>query len=140
MDEPSKEPQRPPLPPDVIDRLWNRMHGIFGAQWTDKWRTGEPVTRGTVTVDKGVIIAKGVWAMGLAGYADRLDRLWRATDMCQSRQFPPNLPEFRELCQQQSDRFQPRLTAPHPGADVRQRNVAAALAALAGKMSGGAAQ
>ena len=142
MDAPSNTApppdSRPHLPPGVIDRLWNRMHGIFGAQWTDKWRTGEATTRGNVTVDKGTILAKAVWATDLAGYADRLPCIWSAAEACSARQYPPNLAEFRALVSQyaQQERFPPMLPAPHPGPDVRQRNVAGALAALAGKLTG----
>lgn len=122
----------------MIDLLWNYMHGIFGSQWTDKWRTGEPITRGNVTVDKGTILAKAVWANDLSGFADKLHCIWSAANACSSRPYPPNCAEFRLMAMQyaQQQRFAPQLPAPHPPAEARQRNIQPALYALAGKLTG----
>lgn len=114
---------RPPLPASWVDRIFDRMQGLYGSIWVDRWRTGETVDTPRGPVDKGVMVAKATWAQGLAGFADQPERLMKAIDACGSRPMPPTLPEFRDYARQAHVQVQTALPAPTPDAERRAANL-----------------
>ena len=109
MNAPSK---RPPLPESWVERIFDRMQGMYGSLWVDRWRTGEAVERGGRTFDRGLLLAKATWGEELAGFADQPQRLSKAIDACRSLRLPPTLPEFLALCRQQVAEAPPALPTP----------------------------
>lgn len=81
------------LPPKAIERLFERLLAIYGAQFSSMWRD--------VPIDS----VKAAWAHELAGFGARLDALGWALDHLPER--CPNAVEFRNLC-----RLAPREEAP----------------------------
>ncbi len=73
-----------PLPFELIERLFDRLAGMYGHRFTDMWSGIDPET------------VKSTWAAGLAGFNQ--DDLVRGFRACQGRDWPPTLPEFRKLC------------------------------------------
>lgn len=123
----SSTSKRPPLDAKLIDRLFDRLQGLYGSLWLDRWRTGETMELpGGVKADKGMLLAKAQWAVELSGFADRpgQERIGRAIEACRHRALPPTLPEFLDLCRQQPADLPPLLKAPHPDQTARQRNMA----------------
>ncbi|MCQ9378823.1 hypothetical protein [Methyloversatilis sp. XJ19-49] len=123
----SSTSKRPPLDAKLVDRLFDRLQGLYGSLWLDRWRTGETMELpGGAKADKGMLLAKAQWAMELSGFADKdgQQRIAKAIDACRHRTMPPTLPEFLELCRQQPNGLPPLLKAPHPDAPARQRNMA----------------
>lgn len=114
---------RPPLPASWVDRIFDRMQGLYGSIWVDRWRTGETVDTPRGPVDKGVMVAKATWAQELAGFADQPERLMKAIDACGSRPMPPTLPEFRDYARQAHIPAQTALPAPTPDAERRAANL-----------------
>lgn len=114
---------RPPLPASWVDRIFDRMQGLYGSIWVDRWRTGETVDTPRGPVDKGVMVAKATWAQELAGFADQPERLMKAIDACGSRPMPPTLPEFRDYARQAHMPAQTALPAPTPDAERRAANL-----------------
>ena len=74
----------PALPPEWINRLWMRMHLMYGNKFADMWR--------------GLNIAdvKHAWGEDLAGYTG--DELKRGIGWCKTQTWPPTLPEFMTAC------------------------------------------
>lgn len=89
----------PPLEPEVIGRLFERLHTLYGARWQGMWRGLE--------VDD----VMRLWARELGAYAERLDAIAYALDNL--GEHPPSLPEFKILCRQ-APRPQPVATLPAP--------------------------
>lgn len=114
---------RPPLPASWVDRIFDRMQGLYGSIWVDRWRTGETVDTPRGPVDKGVMVAKATWAQELAGFADQPERLMKAIDACGSRPMPPTLPEFRDYARQAHIPAQTALPAPTSDAERRAANL-----------------
>lgn len=122
----SSASKRPPLDAKLIDRLFDRLQGLYGSLWLDRWRTGETMELpGGVKADKGMLLAKAQWAVELSGFADKdgQHRIGRAIEACRHRRLPPTLPEFLDLCRQAPGAMPPLLKAPHPGAEARKRNM-----------------
>lgn len=109
MNAPSK---RPPLQGAWVDRIFDRMQGMYGSLWVDRWRSGEIVEQGGREFDRGLMLAKVTWAEELAGFADQPERLSQALAACRSLRLPPTLPEFLALCRQQIPDAKPSLPAP----------------------------
>jgi hypothetical protein len=73
------------LPLPWIDALFSRFEGLYGAQFTDKWKH----------VD--ISNAKQVWADTLDGVSG--ERIKLALIECgKTCKFPPSAPEFYQLC------------------------------------------
>ena len=69
--------------PEAIDHLFRRLGSYYGSQWLDRW-TGADLAK-----------VKADWAQALADVP--LPAVGFALDNLKG-QFPPSLPEFRELC------------------------------------------
>lgn len=80
---------------ELGDRLARRvflvLHGYYGSQWTDKFRSGMLTPDGQ---DAGVLAAQAIWAKELEAFEPEVVKraLDRVKDVC--RQYPPSLPEF----------------------------------------------
>lgn len=86
MDAPST------LPRAWIERIFNRLHGVYGTQFSGKYHQGVLVNG----VDAGLENAMQVWAEELAGFADHGEALKYALDNIDPR-FPPSSKEFAAL-------------------------------------------
>lgn len=84
----STSPQQP-LPAAWIERLFERMAGLYGARFADAWRGTDPVR------------VKRIWSEELAGFSG--EEIARGVQALKTRDWPPTLPEFLKLCRQPSD-------------------------------------
>ncbi len=134
--------KRPPLRDDWIEKIFDRMHGLYGSLWLDRWRSGEVIEQGGQRFDRGLLLAKATWAGELAGFADQPGRIAKALDACRHRNLPPTLPEFLEFCRQQHADMPPALPAPNVPREVVQERAAElcrATGKIAAKPAGGTA-
>ena len=78
-----------------IKQLFKLLHGMYGNQLLDKYRTGQLDNAG---VDLGVVSAQAIWLQGLREFDFQVIRA--AVAQCDSKHkiFTPTLPEFRDLC------------------------------------------
>lgn len=131
--------KRPPLPESWVDRIFDRMQGMYGSLWVDRWRSGETVERNGASFDRGLLLAKETWAEYLSGFRDQPERLSKALEACKSMRMPPTLPEFLALCRQQATDVPAALPAPQMTRDereARQRQAAAEAKAIAKSRDG----
>lgn len=77
------------MPEAWIERLFERMSGLYGARFADAWRGADPER------------VKRVWSEELAGYSG--EEIGRGVQALRSRDWPPTLPEFAKLCRPPSD-------------------------------------
>lgn len=76
-----------PLPFEWVERLFQRLHAMYGTKWVALW-DGQDI--------RNVMAA---WAYDLAGVS--ADQIKRALEHLKSHNpFPPTLPEFLSLCRQ----------------------------------------
>lgn len=68
----------------LVERIFTRMVGFYGARFADMWREADPAE------------LKRIWAEELAGYAP--SEIARGIEGCRTRDWPPTLPEFLKLC------------------------------------------
>jgi hypothetical protein len=73
----------------VIERIFQTLVGLYGASFTRQWHGVDPESM------------KHTWARELAGFT--LDELTRGLEACRTREFPPTVPEFRNLCRPVAD-------------------------------------
>jgi len=92
--------KRPPLPDSWVERIFDRMQGLYGSLWLDRWRSGETIEQNGLRFDRGLLLAKATWGEELAGFADQPERISRALEGCRHRTLPPTLPEFLDLARQ----------------------------------------
>jgi len=114
------------LPDSWVDRIFDRMQGMYGSLWVDRWRSGETVERAGRSFDRGLLNAKATWAQGLGGFSGQPERIHRALESCRSKSLPPTLPEFIELCRHQVAEQHVTLPPPIPDAGKRTENIARA--------------
>jgi hypothetical protein len=88
---------------EYIDRLFVRLHGLYGLDFVKKYASGE-FQDGQ---DLGLCNAKQVWAELLAGFDDHPEAIAYALDHV-DHAYVPNAMQFRELCRQ----------APRKGAEL----------------------
>lgn len=69
-----------------VERLFSRLAALYGASFGRQWE-------GTNLAE-----VKAVWAEKLGGFTS--ENIGAALRSCDDRPFPPNLPEFIELCRQ----------------------------------------
>ncbi len=81
-------PNRSASPESVVDRLFARLHALYGKAWLDMW------------ADADVPNVKAVWGDSLRNVAVEEMRLALAELEKRGGPFPPNLPEFSALCRQ----------------------------------------
>lgn len=101
------------LPAKAVDRLFDRLAAVYGAQWLRQW-DGVPMQD-----------VKTAWGHELSVFADWLEAVAWALDNLPAR--CPNVIEFKQLCRQAPARAVAAL--PQPKADPAR--VAAELARLA---------
>lgn len=87
--EKSSTLRQPPLRADWIERLFDRMSGMYGARFADAWRGVDPER------------VKRTWSEELAGFSG--DEIARGVTALKTRDWPPTLPEFAKLCRPPSD-------------------------------------
>lgn len=132
--EQTLESSKRTLPASWVDRIFDRMQGLYGSLWLDRWRTGQ-IDRAT-GADIGLLSAKAVWAEELGGFADRgnpkanargKSAIASAIDACRSQPLPPTLPEFLRMCREAMKRGDgvPQL-AYSPSAEEREQQRQAA--------------
>lgn len=117
MNAPSK---RPPLRDSWVERIFDRMQGLYGSLWLDRWRSGEVIEHDGQRFDRGLLLAKATWGQELAGFGDSPERITRALEACRHRNLPPTLPEFLDLCRQQHADAPAALPAPKVPQEVAQ--------------------
>lgn len=76
-----------PLRRDWVERIFAVLSAGFGQQFADKWSCADPDEM------------KALWANKLAGFFDQPDALRKALDEATDASFPPNIGEFKKLCQ-----------------------------------------
>lgn len=126
----SEQSTRRPLPDSWVERIFDRMQGLYGSLWVDRWRSGEMIERAGRQFDKGTMVAKATWAQELAGFADSPDRIAKALEVCRNRNLPPTLPEFIAMCREQYEELQ-RLPAP----TMTREEAAPCVAAMVAKVA-----
>ena len=78
------------LPDDWIDRIFMRLHGRFGNNFTDKFKLGQIIDG----MDVGIANAKQVWAEELAGISG--DRIKVAPE--HNYEYAPSCDQFKVQC------------------------------------------
>jgi hypothetical protein len=84
-----------PLRRDYMDRLFFKLHGLYGQDFVRKYSLG----RIENNEDVGITNAREVWAEELAGFHDQPEAIAYALQHVDPKHVP-NAPEFRELCRQ----------------------------------------
>jgi hypothetical protein len=117
-----------PLELPQIRQLFMLLHGMYGNQLLDKFRTGEVIHSGEhAGQDKGLVSAQRVWLHSLHSF--EFETVRAAVERCKKlhKTFAPTLPEFEEICHS----LRPRYARPQAPAlpmseelkhEVRQRN------------------
>ena len=90
-----------------IERLFSRLAALYGAAFGRQWE-------GTNLAD-----VKLVWAEKLGGFT--ASHIGGALKACDDRQYPPNLPEFIDLCRiaAKRDSAPPKIDAPQLSVEER---------------------
>ena len=106
-----------------IERLFSRLASLYGAAFGRQWE-------GTNIAD-----VKAVWAEKLGGFT--APQIGAALKGCDDRQYPPNLPEFIDLCRvaAKHESKPPALEAPQLSVEERLER-ARQLDAAASKVKG----
>lgn len=85
------------LPDRWIERIFDRMAGLYGSKFADLWSGTDPQT------------VRQVWAEKLADFADKPLAIRQSLDALDAHPFPPTLPEFLTLCRDSAKRcYQPQ--------------------------------
>lgn len=79
------------LPSEWIDRIFMRLHGRFGNNFLDKFKSGQKDSYGN---DIGVLNAKQVWAEELGGVS--ADRIKNA--LLHNYEYAPSCDQFKAQC------------------------------------------
>jgi hypothetical protein len=83
--------QNQPLPSAWVEKIFARLQGVYGREFTGQFSTG--LVNG---IDAGIENAKAVWADELAGFAKWPEAIGYALDHLPER--VPNCIKFKELC------------------------------------------
>lgn len=111
-----------PLPSEWIDRIFMRLHGRFGSNFGDKFKTGQKDEHG---VDLGIINAKQVWAEELAGIS--AERIKNA--LLHNYEYAPSCDQFKLQCKTPTQSHSDYKALPKPKVSDEQ------LAVIHDKMS-----
>ena len=84
--------QQKTLRRDWVDRMFARLQGVYGREFTSQFSTGLDVNG----VDLGIENAKQVWAEELGGFAEWPEAIAYALQHLPER--CPNAIRFRDLC------------------------------------------
>lgn len=76
-----------PLKVEWVERIFAVLAAGFGQLFADKWSCADPSEM------------KSLWANKLAGFFDQPEAIRKALDEATDAKFPPNIGEFRALCQ-----------------------------------------
>ena len=88
--EPTRERKKQePLPAPIVEKLWERMAMIYGHKWVSSYGEADDGTWST-----------GLYDVDREGLSRGLEAL-RLSD----KEWPPSLPEFRELCKKPNTPF-----------------------------------
>ena len=79
-----------------VERIFERMHGLYGALWQQRWRDGRRGAAG----EAALLSAKRVWAQTLGGFREEPQCIAGALEACTTLELPPTLPQFVQLCRQ----------------------------------------
>ncbi len=93
-------------PDALVDRLFQRLHTIFGRSWADMW-IGAPIDE-----------VKAEWARSLYGVEPEAIRLALDAMKAEGRAFAPNLCEFVAMCRQFQRKGPHRLALAAPWNDA----------------------
>ena len=85
-----------------IDRIFQRLTGIYGSQFTAKFKQ---IVDG---IDEGTANAKGVWAKELGNFADKPEAIAYALDHLPT-DHAPNALEFRDICRRAPKKEAPQI-------------------------------
>lgn len=120
------------LPSAWIERIFARLLGIYGRQFSDKF------SRMVGNVDAGMENAKQVWSEELAGFGDQPEAIAYALKNLDP-EFPPSAVKFRELCRMAPRKEAPALPyKPTPEDEERAReHISRAASALKSKIKDG---
>lgn len=121
------------LLPEWIDRIFARLQGVYGTQFTGKFSRVES------GVDVGLLNAKEVWAEELGGFADKPEAIAFALKNLPS-DFCPNAIEFRDLCRRAPKKEAPALAYTPTAEDIERARQASKAAAQAVSQAAGAAK
>lgn len=80
-----------PLPAEWVERIFLRLHGRFGNNFTDKFKMGQTDRTGE---DLGLINARQVWSEELAGISP--DRI--KTALLHQYEYAPSCDQFKAQC------------------------------------------
>ena len=97
------------LPRTWVERIFLRLQGVYGSQFTGKYLTGELINGR----DAGYENAMHVWGEELRGFSDDGEAIAYALKNLDSK-FPPNVKEFVEICRRAPAPKRPALPAPAP--------------------------
>lgn len=98
MDAPST------LPRSWVERIFNRLHGVYGSQFSGKYHQGVMVNG----VDAGLENAMQVWGEELKGFHGHPEAIGYALDNIDPR-FPPSAKEFAVLARRAPQKAVPMV-------------------------------
>lgn len=111
---------RPRLPDSWVDRIFFRLLGTYGSQFTMTFSKVDDKGR-----DIGMMAAKEVWAQELGGFADRDKVIAYALDNLPER--CPNAIVFRDICRHAPTNAHYSAPAlpppPEPSKEVREERL-----------------
>jgi hypothetical protein len=111
-----------PLPSEWIDRIFVRLHGRFGNNFLDKFKSGQKDAYGN---DLGILNAKQVWAEELAGISP--ERIKNA--LMHNYEYAPSCDQFKLQCKTPTQAHNDYKALPKPKVSDEQ------LAVIHDKMS-----
>ena len=90
-----------------VERLFGRLEALYGASFIRQWE------------NTNINEVKSVWAEKLGGFTAQ--QIGGAIKACDDRNYPPNLPEFVDLCRQAARREvkPPMIEAPQLSVEER---------------------
>lgn len=94
---PTSPQNRAALPDGWVDRLFLRLHAMYGKAWLDMW------------ADAPIAVVKGQWSESLARFNAETIRLALAEIERDGKPFPPTLPEMVAMCEQFRPKSPPML-------------------------------
>lgn len=95
------------LPRSWVERIFLRLQGVYGTQFTGKYLTGELINGR----DIGYENAMHVWGDELSGFSNNGEAIAYALAHLDSK-FPPNVKEFAEICRRAPKPELAKLPAP----------------------------
>lgn len=100
---------------DWVERIFARLHGVYGAQFTAKYATGTRVNPNDAADarDVGMEAAIAAWQTELAGFTDDSVAIGYALENLDPN-YPPNAKQFAELCRRSPKPVVQRIEGPKP--------------------------